>query len=197
MTRGFVNTAGLAILLVLPLAFVALAQQEQQTEQAQGQATVQVSQSDQYGEYLTDGEGRTLYLFEKEHEEGEEETNGESQGEGEQGETEEGEQGGTTQEGVNPMAAECTDECLEAWPPLVTEGEPITGEGVDASLLGTVTMEDGRTQVTTYNGWPLYYFVRDENPGDINGQDLHSFGGEWYIVSPEGNPVEEEHGEGG
>ncbi len=182
MTRGLVNTAGLAILLILSLAFVALAQQEQQTEQAQGQATVQVSQSDQYGEYLTDGEGRTLYLFEKEHEEGEDE--------GEQGEAEEGEQGGTTQEGVNPMAAECTGECLEAWPPLVTEGEPIAGEGVDASLLGTVTMEDGRTQVT-YNGWPLYYFVRDENPGDINGQDIHSFGGEWYIVSPEGNPIEE------
>jgi predicted lipoprotein with Yx(FWY)xxD motif len=27
----------------------------------------------------------------------------------------------------------------------------------------------------TYNGWPLYYFVGDLEPGDVNGQNLNDF----------------------
>jgi len=59
---------------------------------------------------------------------------------------------------------------------------------VRAQLLGTVQRRDGAMQVT-YNGWPLYYYARDQNPGDTNGQDVEGFGGEWYLVTPEGHPV--------
>ena len=65
--------------------------------------------------------------------------------------------------------------------------EAMAGEGVDATLLGTITRDDGSTQVT-YNGWPLYYFHEDAAAGDTNGQGL---GGVWFLVSPEGDAIEQ------
>ena len=83
----------------------------------------------------------------------------------------------------------CYDKCAAAWPPLYTEGAPTAGDGVDASLLGTTTRTDGKVQVT-YNGWPLYYWVKDQKPGDITGQDV---GGVWYLVSAKGEKLESEN----
>lgn len=79
----------------------------------------------------------------------------------------------------------CYDDCASAWPPLLTAGEPVAGEGVDATLLGTTERTDGTTQVT-YGGWPLYYWVKDAAPGDTTGQDV---GEVWYVVSPAGEAV--------
>lgn len=66
----------------------------------------------------------------------------------------------------------CLEGCIAAWPALlVAEGEePVAGDGVDASKLGTITREDapGELQVT-YDGLPLYFFANDEEPGDLNG----------------------------
>ena len=84
----------------------------------------------------------------------------------------------------------CYDDCAAAWPPLLTEGEPEAGEQADPALLDTFERQDGATQVT-YNGWPLYYYVQDQGAGEATGQDVHGFGGEWYLVTPQGNPVEE------
>lgn len=81
----------------------------------------------------------------------------------------------------------CYDACQANWIPLVVEGEPVAGPGVDPALLGTSTREDGSSQVT-YNGWPLYTYVRDEEPGDMNGQGV---GDLLYVVSPSGEPVQE------
>jgi predicted lipoprotein with Yx(FWY)xxD motif len=66
--------------------------------------------------------------------------------------------------------------------------EAMAGDGVDSTLLGTITRDDGSTQVT-YNGWPLYLFHEDMAAGDTNGQGLDEFGGLWYLVSPEGEAV--------
>ena len=85
----------------------------------------------------------------------------------------------------------CYDDCANAWPPLLTDGDPAAGDGVDASMLGTLEREDGAMQVT-YDGMPLYYFVRDQGAGDTNGQGVEGFGAEWYLVSPEGGEVEAE-----
>lgn len=125
-----------------------------------GGATVTVVQNETYGEYLADGDGMSLYLFEAD------------------------EDGAST----------CYEACAQAWPPLTTEGAPRPGAGVDASLLGTVERRDGSLQVT-YNDWPLYYFVRDERPGDTSGQDVEGFGAEWYLVGPDGHAVEAEEEE--
>ena len=78
----------------------------------------------------------------------------------------------------------CYDDCEAQWPPLTVEGDP-TGDGVDASLLGTTEREDGSTQVTL-DGHPLYYFAADETADDVNGQGV---GDVWYVVSPEGEAI--------
>ncbi len=80
----------------------------------------------------------------------------------------------------------CYDKCAQAWPPLLTTGAAKAGAGADAALLGATARKDGTTQVT-YNGWPLYYYVKDQKAGDTTGQDV---GGVWYVLSPKGDKVE-------
>jgi predicted lipoprotein with Yx(FWY)xxD motif len=84
-----------------------------------------------------------------------------------------------------PDESTCTGACLEAWPPLVTEGSPVAGSGVNASLLGAGSMPDGR-KIVTYNHMPLYFFAKDSKAGDVAGQGV---GGIWYVVGPDGNPI--------
>lgn len=76
----------------------------------------------------------------------------------------------------------CYDVCVNNWPPLLTEGEPVAGEGVIASLLGTTQREDGTTQVT-FGGWPLYYHARDDDPQEVHG---HRMGDVFFLVTPAG-----------
>ena len=151
---------------------------------AQESVTLQVMESEEYGAYLTDGEGRTLYLFADPSAEASGETGG--------AETGGMETGGADMGGeVRAEAAPCTGDCLGAWPPFTTSGdaESVTaGEGVDAALISTSSLEDGST-IVTYNGWPLYYFVQDSAAGDVNGQEIESFGGVWYLVTAEGEKV--------
>ena len=45
---------------------------------------------------------------------------------------------------------------------------------------GTVTRADGSAQLT-YNGRPLYFYIKDTNPGDTKGQGV---GGVWYVAKP-------------
>lgn len=83
-------------------------------------------------------------------------------------------------------ASSCTEDCLVKWPPLLSDGAPVAGEGVDESLLGTITRDDSTTQVT-YNGWPLYYYADDTAPGDATGQGVGSV---WFLVSPTGEAIQ-------
>jgi predicted lipoprotein with Yx(FWY)xxD motif len=62
----------------------------------------------------------------------------------------------------------------------VTQGHPTLGAGVDASHVGTATLADGR-KIVTYEGMPLYYYVKDTKAGDTTGQGV---GGVWFIVPP-------------
>ncbi|MFJ2028229.1 hypothetical protein [Streptosporangium sp. NPDC087985] len=82
----------------------------------------------------------------------------------------------------------CSDACAMVWPPYLTEGKPEAGNGVKADLLDTIKREDGKTQVT-YNHHPLYYYVKDKKAGDTTGNDIESFGAEWYAVTAEGKKV--------
>ncbi|MBK5219665.1 MAG: hypothetical protein JJE35_07755 [Thermoleophilia bacterium] len=79
----------------------------------------------------------------------------------------------------------CYGACEEAWPPLLTEGEPHPSNGADAAKLGTTTRKDGSEQVT-YAGHPLYTFVEDKGPGEANGNDVTAFGAQWYALTPGG-----------
>jgi predicted lipoprotein with Yx(FWY)xxD motif len=84
----------------------------------------------------------------------------------------------------------CSGACATGWPPYTTSGAPQAGSGASASLLGTTTRSDGKTEVT-YHGHPLYYFAGDAKPGDTNGQGVKAFGAEWYVLSAAGNKLEE------
>ena len=81
----------------------------------------------------------------------------------------------------NGTTTACTGACAQNWPSLIN-ASPNAGSGADASLLGAAS---GTNQVT-YNGHLLYTFVKDKNPGDVNGEGLL---GAWYAVSPTGEPV--------
>jgi predicted lipoprotein with Yx(FWY)xxD motif len=84
--------------------------------------------------------------------------------------------------------SECYGACAEAWPPVLTEGEPQASGGVDAKLLGTTERDDGTTQVT-YADQPLYYYV-DDPRGEVLCHDVEEFGGLWLVVEPSGDPVQ-------
>jgi predicted lipoprotein with Yx(FWY)xxD motif len=85
----------------------------------------------------------------------------------------------------SPGVSTCGAGCIEAWPALLTAGEPVAGDGVDAALLGTTTREDGAVQVT-YGGWPLYFFAGDAAAGDVTGQGVNDV---WFVVAPDGAMV--------
>jgi predicted lipoprotein with Yx(FWY)xxD motif len=90
-----------------------------------------------------------------------------------------------TNDTQNSGASTCTGDCLTNWPPLLSTEAPTAGAGVDAAKLGTITRDDGTTQVT-YNGWPLYLYSSDTAPGDVTGQGV---GGVWFLVAPDGNAI--------
>ena len=78
----------------------------------------------------------------------------------------------------------CYGPCAEAWPPVVTEGAPLAGAGVEQSLLGTTRRADGTSQVT-YGGHPLYFYAH-EGRNEVKCHDVFLNGGTWYAVQPDG-----------
>jgi predicted lipoprotein with Yx(FWY)xxD motif len=78
----------------------------------------------------------------------------------------------------------CYGDCATNWPPLLAgDADVALGEGLDAALLGSVDRADGTKQVT-YGGWPLYFFIRDTEAGQANGQAV---GDRWYVVAADGS----------
>ena len=83
--------------------------------------------------------------------------------------------------------SECYGDCAEAWPPVLTEGDPRPGGGADAKLLGTTERDDGSTQVT-YDGHPLYFYA-DDPVGEVLCHNVDEFGGLWLVLEPSGEAV--------
>jgi predicted lipoprotein with Yx(FWY)xxD motif len=79
-----------------------------------------------------------------------------------------------------PGTSNCYDKCAENWPPFTTSGGDLTLPAGVPGKLDTTTRKDGTKQVT-YNGMPLYFFIKDKKAGDTNGQDV---GDVWYVVPP-------------
>jgi predicted lipoprotein with Yx(FWY)xxD motif len=129
---------------------------------AAGRATTVAAAGSHLGRILVDGQGRTLYLFEKDVYLFEKDAQGRSS---------------------------CTGACAAYWPPLLTHGKPAAHGSVKQSLLGVTHRGDGTSQVT-YAGHPLYRFVQDTKPGQANGQGLDVYGAEWYVLSPAGTKLE-------
>jgi Uncharacterized protein conserved in bacteria len=79
-----------------------------------------------------------------------------------------------------PFQMSCYPGCLEAWPPVTTNGFPQASGGVNSSRLGILTLPNG-ARVVTYNSLPLYYYKLDIHPGDLKGEGIASV---WNVVVP-------------
>lgn len=70
----------------------------------------------------------------------------------------------------------CTGACLTTWPPYLA-GSP--APSLAANL--TIFKRANGSMQYAYKGMPLYYYAKDKNPGDINGDGV---GGVWHLVKP-------------
>lgn len=118
--------------------------------------SVKVEQSS-LGNILVDQNGRTLYAFVNDK------------------------AGGSNKAG----GSSCTEQCIATWPALTSLQAATAGSGVDHTLLSQIKRTEGSLQVT-YGGWPLYYYVGDVGPGDVDGQGVN---GVWFVVGADGKLI--------
>jgi predicted lipoprotein with Yx(FWY)xxD motif len=78
----------------------------------------------------------------------------------------------------------CYGACAEAWPPVLTSGDPRGRNSARDSLLGTTRRRDGSSQVT-YAGHPLYFYAH-EGKHEVLCHGVSEFGGLWLVVTPRG-----------
>ena len=79
-----------------------------------------------------------------------------------------------------PSISACINECLTKWPIFFTEKVAVQ-KPLKKKDFGIFERDDGKKQ-TTYKGWPLYYFSKDANPGDMNGEGFNKV---WYVIYPD------------
>jgi len=79
----------------------------------------------------------------------------------------------------------CTGDCIATWPALVSRTPVTVGTGADKTLLSQTNRAEGTVQAT-YNNWPLYYYVGDVGPGDIDGQGVD---GAWFVIGTDGKLI--------
>lgn len=80
-----------------------------------------------------------------------------------------------------PGVSTCTAGCLQAWPAFYGDVNHLNlPAGFNKADFSTLKRDDtGKPQIT-YKGYPLYYYVPDQQKGEVNGQGV---GGVWYIVN--------------
>ncbi len=121
-------------------------------------APISTAVNEEEGQYLVAGTGYALYTFKAD----------------------------TQATASSPAKSACEDDCLGVWPPVIVDSLPVGDAGVRSELLGTAVRSDGTLQAT-YNGWPLYFYAEDLETTDIKGDDIESFGEDWYLIGPNGN----------
>jgi predicted lipoprotein with Yx(FWY)xxD motif len=77
----------------------------------------------------------------------------------------------------------CTGNCIKAWPAFTVDSF-VVPSALKASDFSTITRTDGASQAT-YKGYPLYYWVKDKQRGDVTGQNVNKV---WFVVDPEKFP---------
>ena len=85
-------------------------------------------------------------------------------------------------------SSNCSGDCATAWPPYIIKSKPVAAPGVKAGLIGTIRRSDGKLQAT-YAGHPVYFYEGDNEPGEVLCQAVSEFGGYWYVIRSNGNPV--------
>ncbi|EPD51228.1 hypothetical protein HMPREF1210_01825 [Paenisporosarcina sp. HGH0030] len=75
----------------------------------------------------------------------------------------------------------CSGDCLANWPSFTQEDFAVP-EGFDKKDFDTITREDNGEKQVTYKGFPLYYFAKDQQEGDVKGQGVKDV---WFVVNSE------------
>jgi predicted lipoprotein with Yx(FWY)xxD motif len=104
------------------------------------------------GPYLADSTGRTLYTF------------------------------GNDKPGdcMYPPIVDCEADCLVAWPPF-DAGKRTLAPTLNPAVFGSTALGgDAGGQITTYYGWPLYYYRSDTTGNVINGQGKSKT---WHVAT--------------
>jgi predicted lipoprotein with Yx(FWY)xxD motif len=81
----------------------------------------------------------------------------------------------------------CSGGCARVWPPATVSEGPTVGAGVSAAKLATTVRADSGARQLVYAGHPLYTFIGDKEPGQIQGED---YLGAWFVVSPSGRRIQ-------
>src|SRR4051794_1625296 len=82
----------------------------------------------------------------------------------------------------------CSGACAANWPPAKAPKKPKVAAALKQRKLKVIKRSDGTKQLA-YAGHPLYRFVGDSKPGDVNGEGINAFGGLWYVLAKSGSPV--------
>jgi predicted lipoprotein with Yx(FWY)xxD motif len=82
----------------------------------------------------------------------------------------------------------CSGDCATAWPPYIVKSAPTAISGAKPGLVGTTRRSDGKLQAT-YAGHPVYFYVSDNEPGEVLCQAALEFGGYWYVLRANGKAV--------
>ena len=82
----------------------------------------------------------------------------------------------------NSGTSACTGDCVAKWPVFYVANLTLP-TGLSATSFTVITRPDGSKQLA-YDGWPLYYFSNDMNPGDTNGQGVGNVWSACTIPTP-------------
>jgi predicted lipoprotein with Yx(FWY)xxD motif len=82
----------------------------------------------------------------------------------------------------------CTGDCIATWPALLSGQTVAANNGANQALVSQAPRAEGTSQ-TTYGEWPLYYYVGDVGPGDVDGQGVD---GVWFVVGADGKLIKTE-----
>lgn len=67
----------------------------------------------------------------------------------------------------------CNGKCAENWPPLAAaDGDKGSGD------FSVIARDDGKKQ-WTYKGKPLYFWIKDQKPGDATGEGFNNV---WHVA---------------
>ena len=69
----------------------------------------------------------------------------------------------------------CSGFCAVAWPPLLAD------DNAEATDSFTVIARSGGDPQWAYNGQPLYLYIGDSKPGDVDGDGVD---GVWHVARP-------------
>jgi predicted lipoprotein with Yx(FWY)xxD motif len=77
----------------------------------------------------------------------------------------------------------CTGECLKFWPPVLV-GKSAKKVSLGAGVTGQIgfVARSATTKQVTFDGYPLYTFVKDTGPGQKHGEGAVAFGGTWGLL---------------